>query len=200
MACVPLHAPLAVHDVALVDDHVSVALDPTMIGLGETEIVTVGAAGAFTVSVAEALPLPPFPVQVSVYVSVPAAVGVSDCVPLVVCVPLHAPLAVHDVALVDDQVRVALVPRAMEVEFRAKVTVGLGLPPPPPQPAMMPPSAAHPSSSHRPRGIFPDQELWFPAPADLPRAGEAIFLPVTCASINAFLLPQRALLSSEETH
>jgi hypothetical protein len=66
VASVPLHAPLAVHDVALADDHVSVALDPRMIGLGETEIVTAGAAGAPTVSVAEALLLPPLPVQVKV--------------------------------------------------------------------------------------------------------------------------------------
>jgi hypothetical protein len=65
-ASAPLHAPLAVHDVALVDDQVRVALDPRMIGRGETEIVTVGAAGAFTVSVAEALPVPPLPVQVKV--------------------------------------------------------------------------------------------------------------------------------------
>ena len=54
----------------------------------------------------------------------PAAAGVSDCVPLVFSVPLHAPLAVHDVALVDDQVNVALEPRVMEVELKDKVTVG----------------------------------------------------------------------------
>jgi hypothetical protein len=66
VASVPLQAPLAVHEVALVDDHVSVALDPRVIGLGETEIVTVGAAGAFTVSAAEALPVPPLPVHVNV--------------------------------------------------------------------------------------------------------------------------------------
>jgi hypothetical protein len=124
IACAPLHAPLAVHDVALVDDHVSVALDPSVMLDGETEIVTVGAEGAFTVSVAEALPVPPLPVHVNVYVAVPAAAGVSDCVPLVVCVPLHAPLAVHDVALVDDQVRIALAPRVIEVELKDKVTVG----------------------------------------------------------------------------
>ena len=123
-ASAPLHAPLAVHDVSLVDDHVRVALEPSVMLDGETEIVTVGAGGAFTVSVAAALPLPPLPEQVSVYVSVPAAVGVSDCVPLVACVPLHAPLAVHDVALVDDQVSVALEPRVMALELKDTVTVG----------------------------------------------------------------------------
>ena len=195
VASAPLHAPLAVHDVALVDDQVRVALDPRIIGLGETEIVTVGAAGALTVSVAEALPLPPLPVQVKVYVSEPAAEGVSVAVPLVASVPLQAPLAVHEVAFVDDQVRVALAPRVMELEFSDKVTVGCGLLSRPPQPAMMPPSATHPRSSHRPRGNFPGQELWFPRPANLPRAVEAAFLPVTCASINAFLLPQRGFTS-----
>jgi hypothetical protein len=124
VASVPLQAPLAVHDVALVDDHVSVALEPRMIGLGDTAIVTVGAAGALTVSVAEALPLPPLPVQVKVYVSDPAIVGVSAAVPLVASVPLQAPLAVHVVALVDDQVNVALEPRVMEVELKDKATVG----------------------------------------------------------------------------
>jgi hypothetical protein len=63
---VPLHAPLAVQDVALVELQVSVALPPSLIVVGETEIVTVAAAGAFTVTVADALALPPLPVQVSV--------------------------------------------------------------------------------------------------------------------------------------
>jgi hypothetical protein len=35
-------------------------------------------------------------------------VGVTDCDPLVASLPLHAPLAVQDVALVEDQLRVVL--------------------------------------------------------------------------------------------
>jgi hypothetical protein len=199
--CEPLHAPLAVQAVAFVDDQVSVALDPTIIGVGETEMLTVGAAGVLTARVAEALPVPPLPVQVSVYVAVPATAGVSDCVPLMLCVPLQAPLAEHVVAFVDDHVNVALEPRVMAVEFKDKVTVGCGVaaPPPPLQPAIRAPVAAHPSSSHRPRGKFLDQKLWFRASANVLRVGEVACLPVTCASINAFLLPQRALLPSEET-
>ena len=66
MASVPLHAPLAVHDVALVDDQVTVALWPTVIEVGDTAIVTVGTGGAAaTVRVAVAFALPPAPVQVS---------------------------------------------------------------------------------------------------------------------------------------
>jgi hypothetical protein len=120
--------------------------------------------------------------------------GVSVAVPLVVSVPLQAPLAVHEVAFVDDQVRVALEPRVMELEFSDKVTVGFGLLLPP-QPAMKPPSVTHPSTSHRPREKFSGQKLWFPRPANLSRTVEAVFLPVACASISAFLLPQRGFTS-----
>jgi hypothetical protein len=105
----PLQAPLAVHAVAFVDDQVSVALAPSVIVVGFTEIVTVGAT-AFTVRTAVLAALPPGPVQVSMYESVPVAVGVMDLVPLVPCDPLHAPLAVHAVAFVEDQVSVALAP------------------------------------------------------------------------------------------
>ena len=66
VASVPLHAPLAVHDVALVEDQVTVAVCPTVILVGETLIVTVGATGAaFTVSVAVPLADPPAPVHAS---------------------------------------------------------------------------------------------------------------------------------------
>jgi hypothetical protein len=65
---------------------------------------------------------------------------VTVIVPLVVCVPLHAPLAVHEVAPVDFHVRVALWPKLMELLFSESCTVGatgagllLPLPLPPPQ-------------------------------------------------------------------
>ncbi len=66
VASVPLHAPLAVQEVALVDDQVSVALLPSVIEVGLTASVTVGAAGELTVSDAVADALPPVPVQVKV--------------------------------------------------------------------------------------------------------------------------------------
>jgi hypothetical protein len=67
---------------------------------------------ALTVRVVETLASPPpdppeTPEQVRVNVLLPAPVGVTDWVPLVACVPLHAPLALHALALVDDQVSVA---------------------------------------------------------------------------------------------
>ena len=65
VACVPLQAPLAVQEVAFVEDHVSVALSPTVIEVGLIARVTVGTA-AFTVNSADACALPPAPLQVSV--------------------------------------------------------------------------------------------------------------------------------------
>ena len=64
------------------------------------------------------------PEQVSVYEAVPAAVGVTVSVPLVGCVPLQAPLAVQDVAFVEDQVSVALCPSVIDVGLIERVTVG----------------------------------------------------------------------------
>ena len=58
--------------------------------------------------------------------AVPPAVGFSLSVPLVACVPLQAPLAVQEVALVDDHVKVALCPAPMVVGATAMVTVGAG--------------------------------------------------------------------------
>jgi hypothetical protein len=62
--CAPLHPPLAEHAVALVELQVTVAACPTVIVVGATLIVTVG-AGVVTMSAATAWALPPVPVQVS---------------------------------------------------------------------------------------------------------------------------------------
>jgi hypothetical protein len=62
------------------------------------------AAGAVTVKVA-VIDTPP---HSNVYASLPALVGVTVCVPLVAMAPFQAPLAVHEVAPVDDHVSVAL--------------------------------------------------------------------------------------------
>src|SRR6185437_7367734 len=67
---------------------------------------------ALTVRVAEMLVLPaadppPAPEQVRVNVLLPAPTGVTAWVPLVACVPLHAPLALQVPALVVDQLSVA---------------------------------------------------------------------------------------------
>ena len=51
-------------------------------------------------------------------------VGDTDCVPEVVLVPVHAPDAVHEVAVVDDHVRVEDKPDVIEVGDAESVTVG----------------------------------------------------------------------------
>ena len=61
----PDHAPEAAHEVALVADHVRVALLPLLMALGPTLSVTVG-ADALTVTVADCAAVPPAPVQLSV--------------------------------------------------------------------------------------------------------------------------------------
>jgi hypothetical protein len=52
--------------VALVEDQVTTTLWPSVIDVGLTESVNVGAGAALTTSDADALPLPPLPVQVNV--------------------------------------------------------------------------------------------------------------------------------------
>ena len=65
---------------------------------------------------------------------VPAAAGVSAAEPLVFWVPLHAPLAVQDVALVELQVKVVLLPSVTLLGEAVTLTVGAAafgaLPPP----------------------------------------------------------------------
>jgi hypothetical protein len=55
-------------------------------------------------------------------------------VPLIATIPLHAPAALHDVALAEVQVRVVELPASMVVDDAFKVAVGKGtaLDPPPP--------------------------------------------------------------------
>ena len=54
-------------------------------------------------------------------------VGDATRVPLVALVPLHPPEAVHEVALVEDQVTVELLPDVMLVGFAENATVGAGV-------------------------------------------------------------------------
>jgi hypothetical protein len=70
VAVEPDHAPLAVQDVALVEDHVSVVEAPEAIEVLAALMVTVGAAGGGvlvpTFTVTERCVVPPLPVQLSV--------------------------------------------------------------------------------------------------------------------------------------
>jgi len=114
-----------VQEVALVEDQVSVELPPVATLVGLALIVTVG-AGVVTVTVADCAALPPVPVQVSVYLVV-AVSGAVVWEPLTASAPLQPPEAVHEVALVDDHVKVEVAPLATVLGFELIVTVGAGV-------------------------------------------------------------------------
>jgi hypothetical protein len=66
MALVPDQAPVAVHEVALLDDQVRVDALPLAIVLGIALKLTVAVGFALTVTVAVCAAVPPAPVQVRV--------------------------------------------------------------------------------------------------------------------------------------
>jgi hypothetical protein len=123
----------------LVEVHVNSDVPPgaTMVGAAVNAAVgrgaggvTGGGAGATTgaltatFAVAAGL-LPPGPLQTSEYV----VAAVSDavlCVPLDARLPLQPPLALHAVAFVEFQVRVALAPGATVAGVAVSVAVGTG--------------------------------------------------------------------------
>jgi hypothetical protein len=121
---VPVHAPEATQEVALAEDQVRVEDPPLVTDVGLAVSDTVGAGGV-TVTVAEALPVPPGPVQARVNVPVLVSAPL-DWPPEVVLVPVHAPEARQDVALVEDHVRVEAPPLAIDVGLAVSATVGAG--------------------------------------------------------------------------
>ena len=124
MPLVPLHPLVAVHEVALVELHVSVDAPPLATEVGFAVRLTVGAGTTVTAAVATLL-VPPVPVQLKEYDVVDVSAPVL-CTPLVASAPLQPPLAVHEVALVEFQVSVDAPPLATEVGFAVRVTVGAG--------------------------------------------------------------------------
>ena len=127
VARLPDQAPLAVHEVALVEDHVNELLPPldTLVGLAVK--VTVGAGTELaTVTVTDLLALPPPPLQLNVNVLLAAVSATVFAEPLVARLPDHAPEAVQLVALVDDHVSELLLPLDTLVGFAVSVTVGTG--------------------------------------------------------------------------
>jgi hypothetical protein len=120
-ALLPFQPPEAVHEVALVEFHVSVEAPPLPTEVGFAVNVTVGAGTTVTLALATLL-VPPAPVQVNEYE--PAIVREPVLwVPLVGLVPLQLPEAVHEVALVELHVSVEVPPLATEVGFADSVTV-----------------------------------------------------------------------------
>ena len=121
VAFAPDQPPEAVQDVAFVEDHVRVDDPPLVTERGLAARETVGP----TVTVADALCVPPAPVQERLKVLVLVSPPV-DALPEVGRVPDHAPEAVQDVALVEDQVSVDDPPLATDVGFAVIDTVGTG--------------------------------------------------------------------------
>jgi hypothetical protein len=120
---VPDQAPEAVQEVALVEVQFSVELPPLATLAGLALIDTVGAG--VTVTVADCVAGPPLPVQVRVnlVVAVSAAVFAE---PLVDSAPLQPPEAVHEVALVADQVSAEAAPLATVLGLAVRVMAGAG--------------------------------------------------------------------------
>lgn len=119
----PDQAPDAEQLLALEDDQLTVVEPPDCTEVGLALNVTVGAAA--TVTVRLLLLLPPGPEQLSVKVLV-LLMGPTDWLPDVPLLPDHALEALQLVALVVDQVKVALLPAANVVGLADKVIVGAG--------------------------------------------------------------------------
>jgi hypothetical protein len=80
-----------------------------------------------TVTLADALALPPGPVHVKMNVLVAKTRLLEVSEPLVGFVPDHDPDAEHDVALVDDQERLTASKRSIVARSEVSDTVGVGL-------------------------------------------------------------------------
>jgi hypothetical protein len=123
-AFVPLQPTEAVHEVALVELQVNVAVPPlaTLVGLADSAAVGTTLAATVTVAVASAL-VPPGPVHFNAYVVLAVRAPVL-AVPLAAFVPLQPPEAVHEVALVELQVNVDVPPLATLVGLADSAAVG----------------------------------------------------------------------------
>jgi hypothetical protein len=124
IALLPVQVPEARQEAALVDDQVRVEDPPLAIDVGLAVSETVG-AGGITVTVADALAVPPSPVHARVNVLVIVSTPL-DWLPEIALLPVHAPEATQDVASVEDQARVETPPLAIDVGLAVNDTVGAG--------------------------------------------------------------------------
>ena len=120
----PDHAPEAVQELASVDDQLRVDELPLTTEVGFAVSDTMG-TGAVTVTLADALAVPPSPVQTMAKV-LELVNAPLDWLPEVALMPSHAPEAVQELASVDDQVSVEDPPLATEAGFAHSDTVGSG--------------------------------------------------------------------------
>lgn len=120
----PVHAPLAVQLVALVELHVSVAPLPESTVAG-VALSTIAGGGGRTLTATVCDAVPPAPLHTSEKLVLLTRLPVL-AEPDVARAPDHPPDAVHEVALVDDQTKVAGVPFAIVVGDTLRATVGAG--------------------------------------------------------------------------
>jgi hypothetical protein len=121
----PVHPPEAVHAVALVELQVRVDVPPAATTVGLADRVATGTVVTFTGATAAAL-VPPAPVQVSEKEA--SAVSAPEVwLPLAASAPLQLPEAVHEVALVELQVSVVVLPLLTVVGSALSVAVGTTL-------------------------------------------------------------------------
>ncbi len=125
VALLPPHPPLAVQLVALFELQVRVVDPPAATVDGVAVSVTEGMVGCVTVTLTDCVAEPPAPLQVSAKAELEVSAPV-EAVPEVVLLPLQLPDATHELASVEDQVRVAAVPEASVEGATASVTVGAG--------------------------------------------------------------------------
>ena len=125
VALLPVQPPDPVHELALLEDQVSVDVPLLAMLVGFTLIDTVGAEGAEeeTETVADWVAVPPAPVQVSVNFCVALSAAVF-CVPLVASEPLQPPEAMQEVALLEDQLSVDVPPLATVLGLGLSDTIG----------------------------------------------------------------------------
>jgi hypothetical protein len=124
IALLPVHAPEARQEAALVEDQVRVEDPPLAIDVGFAVSDTVG-AGGMTVTVADALAVPPGPVHARVNVLAIVSTPL-DWLPEMPLLPVHAPEATQEVASVEDQVRLEAPPLVIDVGLAVSDTVGAG--------------------------------------------------------------------------
>lgn len=139
----PDQPPEAVQEVAFVEDQVSIEDPPLTTEVGFAVSDTVGD----TLTVADALALPPGPVQAREKLALAVSGPVDAGPPEGALVPDQSPEAVQRVASVEDQVSVADTPLATTAGFAASDTVGTGGSAAPVEPAtagstVVPPQAA----------------------------------------------------------
>jgi hypothetical protein len=146
VAFVPVHPPDAVQDVAFEVDHVNREVPPDVTDVGDADNVNVGAGVppplALTLTVVDAVFVPPVPLQLSWYV----VVAVRDpvlCLPLVAFVPLQPPDPVQLVELVELHVSCDELPEVTVVGAAVSVTEGHGMTVPPIFLTTVPPAPVH---------------------------------------------------------